>query len=252
MKMCIRDSVYIGGNYTEVFDTTTPTAPTLVGSPFANPSPTNTNYTAYSVIAQGSYLYLTESYYSGGTPYLVIENISNPASLSYVGSAVLNSSASYTASGLSLQGRYAYVSLDYGGGSSNYGILDTVNIANPASPSVATSSATGTYNFMGLSVSGRYAYVVQFGGYSSAASNGLIVYDLGGSYIQQLEVGGVQTGSITVNGNSSITGNESVVGSLTAGKGINVTGNSGFSGNVSIAGTLSATGQITMQGSRCV
>ncbi len=202
--------IHIGGTDSlQIFDVSNPASPTLTGSIVTGSQPR-------SVQVQGRYAYVVRG---DGSGTLQIFDVSNPASPASVGSVAAGNDprSVYT------QGRYAYVA--------NYGsnTLQIINISNPASPTSVGSVATDTQpNF--VSVQGRYAYV------TNQSSNTLQIFDLGGAYVQQLETGGVETSTLSVQSSGSIGGNLSVQGGLT------VLDSSQFNGNIGIGGQLDVTG----------
>jgi hypothetical protein len=83
---------------------------------------------------------------------------------------------------VAVAGNYAYVANYY------LDTLQVVDVSTPAAPvligSVSTSGGPGS-----TAVAGRYAYVANFAG-------SLQVFDLGRAYLQQLEAGTIETGSL--------------------------------------------------------
>jgi hypothetical protein len=209
-------SIYVEGNYAYVTDIgsntlqiiniSNPATPIVIGSVTTGNSPV-------SVYVQGSYAYVANS----NSNNLQIFNISNPATPVVV-SSVAGLSGSYS---VFVQGRYAYVA-----GLSGY--LYVINISNPSSPTIANSvsDASGPIS---VYVQGRYAYVINHYSYI------LQVFDLGGAYIQQLQAGGAEVGTLTVDTNASVNGSESIVGSLGVGSSLNVSG-SAVLGGLTVAG----------------
>jgi hypothetical protein len=209
--------VYVQGSYAYVvnyslneliiYNISNPASPTYVGK-------TTGGYLSgpYSVYVQGSYAYVASEV--GGA--LVIYNISNPASPAYVGQTNYNLSGAYS---VYVQGRYAYVT------SSNNNELVIDDVSNPANPTyvgeVGTSPAPDS-----VYVSGRYAYVVD----DSSSPATLQIFDLGGSYIQQLQVGGIETGTLQVDSNSILNGDANIAGGITVGSNADVNGNAAVGG----------------------
>jgi hypothetical protein len=211
-------SVYVQGRYAyvvnsgsytlQIFDVSNPTSPTLVGS-------VDTGYNPYSVYVQGRYAYVAN--YDNNIFQII--DVSNPASPTSVGSVSTGSNPT----SVYVQGRYAYVA-NYG--SSTFQIID---VSNPASPTSVGSASTGTGPFS-VYVQGRYAYVVNY------TSNTLQIFDVGGAYIQQLETGGIETGTLQTRNNLTVNNDADIRGGLTVGGSLSV-----GSGGISTNGPLSIT-----------
>jgi hypothetical protein len=201
-------SVYVQGRYAyvvnynsntlQIFDVSNPASPTPVGSVGTGSAPT-------SVYVQGRYAYVVN--YSGST--LQIFDVSNPASPTSVGS-VGTGAWPYS---VYVQGRYAYViNLDI----STFKIFD---VSNPSSPTLVSSVGTGAWP-RSVYVRGRYAYVVNSGN----SSNTLQIFDVGGAYIQQLETGDIETGTLQTRNNLTVNNDADIRGGLTVGGNLNVNG----------------------------
>ena len=212
-------SIYVQGryayvaNYTsntlQIFDVSNPAAPVSVGS---IPTGSGSN----SVYVQGRYAYVANR----GSGTLQIVDVSNPASPTIVGSASTGSSPV----SVYVQGRYAYVA------NSASNTLQIVDVSNPAAPVNVGSASTGNSPYS-VYVQGRYAYVV------NSSSNTLQVFDVGGAYIQQLETGGIETGTLNVRDNLQAM-DASFQGGVTVGQSLQISQNLGLQGNAAIAGSL--------------
>jgi len=107
---------------------------------------------------------------------MVIDNISNPASptfVSQINTNLNNPGMTY------LQGRYLYVA--------NIGStagLAVIDVSNPANPNYVGEVDTNLSTPTSVFVAGRYAYI------TSSGNNSLTTFDLGGTYDQQLQAGG--------------------------------------------------------------
>jgi cytoskeletal protein CcmA (bactofilin family) len=142
------NGVFVQGHYAYVtvgssllvFDVSNPFAPTQTGSISTG---TNTN----SIYVQGKYAYILNT----STNNLKIVDVSNPASMSIVGSTA--TSSFNNPQSVYVQGKYAYVA------SRNNGQLFAVDVSNPASPSVGT-SVSGLGDPQNVYVQGDYAYAV--------------------------------------------------------------------------------------------
>jgi hypothetical protein len=258
-------SVYVQGRYAYIadhdglffiYDVSNPTAPVLVGSIYvgnlgpnslyvqghyaymvdfqseldvidvSNPAaPSLTSVTSsglgipVSIYVQGRYAYVADV--NNG---LVTFDISNPASPVHVST---NATGLTTAYSVYAQGRNAYV-VD------RNGALVTFDISNPASPSYVSSIAGSLDNPYTVFVQGRYAYV------ASVFSSSLVTFDLGGSYISQLEAGGIQAGSLSLDNNLQALDGE-FSGGLTVGHNLNVGGS--FSLSASTYNATTTAGQ---------
>jgi hypothetical protein len=190
---------------------------------------TPTSYTAvttssgtYGLFVAGRYAYVTN--YSGNTMQII--DVKSPASASVT--ATYSTGASSGPAGVYVQGRYAYLTTN------TTSTLQIVDVSNPASPAqVGSNISTGASSspLFGLVVQGRYAYVATTG-----TGDALQIYDMGGVYAQQLEAGGIETGTLRVNGDTSLGGELNVQGGASIGHGLNV------------AGDISANGQVRLQG----
>jgi hypothetical protein len=95
---------------------------------------------------------------------------------------------------------------------------------------------TGLSTPYGLYVEGRYAYIASFG------NSQLVSFDLGGAYIQQLQAGATETGTLQVSSDAQIGGDLGISGGLT------VQGTSQVSGNLSVAGAGNFGSMLTVNG----
>ncbi|NDC96419.1 hypothetical protein EB077_14030, partial [bacterium] len=161
-----------------------------------------------SVYVQGRYAYVANL--SSNT--LQILDVSNPASPVSVGTV---STGSQPIS-VYVQGRYAYVA------NSGSNTLQIFDVSNPASP-VSVGTVATINGPISVYVQGRYAYITNQG------TNTLQIIDTGSVYIQQLEVGGIETATLQTRGNATVNGDQAVVGGLTVGQSLQVSGNLGVS-----------------------
>ena len=175
----------------------------------------------------GAYLYIAGL--AGNIDYIF--NISNPNSPVLVGTFSNGTSSQPTR--IFVQGRYAYVTNSV---SSTLHILD---ISNPSQPLFVGSVSTGTQP-LGLFVQGRYAYVGNFG------NGSLQIYDVGGAYVQQLQSGGIQTGTLSVDTNATINGDTSIGGGLSVGANTQLYGNLGVAGSTQINAGVAILGGATI------
>lgn len=196
------------GNTLQIYDVGAPTNPIPVGSCSTTGSGT------LSIAVSGRYAYVVDN-------VLQIIDVSNPASPVVVGSTNITAGAQSVA----VAGRYAYTA-------NNGGVLQVFDVSNPLSPaSVGTVPAGGLNSF--VAVSGRYAFV------ANTSANNLQIFDLGGAYIQQLEAGSVETGTLQTRDTATVGNNLDVRGGLTVSASARISG--GLGADVVTIGTNYAT-----------
>lgn len=167
----------------------------------------------------GRYLYAVRDI---GTDSIIAYDVSDPSSPTIAGSL---GTGSYNPKGLHVQGRYAYVLF----GANRLGIYD---ISTPGSiTQVSLLNGGGLSAPYDFEVQGRYAYV------TNASNDTFVSYDLGGAYVQQLEVGGLTTTNLNTDSDANIGNNLAVQNSLSV------------SGNTSLNGSLGVSGNVTFQNS---
>ncbi len=223
--------IYVQGRYAyivnknaytlQVFDVSNPATPTSVGSVGTGNSPE-------SVYVQGSYAYVANY----GSNTIQVIDVSNPASPTVTGTSAttgLNDPDS-----IYVQGRYAYATNLLGN------TLQVFDVSNPATPTSVGSVGTGNEPYA-VYVQGRYAYVVNY------VSSTLQTFDLGGAYVQQLEAGGAEIGTLSVDANASVAGNESIDGGLQVGGTAQISGNFGVSGSVAVTNIANSTTALSVQ-----
>jgi hypothetical protein len=241
----------VGYNGLHIYDVSNPANPILL-------STTGVGGTGVGVYVQGNYAYVTD----GGTttPVMDIIDISNPSNPVIVGSVATSGSTN----GVYVSGRYAYVADNGSSPNCNLHIYDVSNpasptsvncltnigwtvsvyvqgryaytmsnneltvfdISNPINPVLVTQSSWSTTSDTAndLYVQGRYAYV------ASAGTNQLVVLDLGGTYTQQLQAGGTETGTLQVDTNETIGGSSAIQGGLSIGATLQAAGNATLGG----------------------
>jgi hypothetical protein len=195
----------------QVFDVSTPSAPVSVGSVPTGSSPE-------SVAVAGRYAYVASN---GGANTLQVFDVSTnvPVPVGSVGTGNAPSS-------VAVAGRYAYVA------NRAANTLQVFDVSTPSAPVSVGSVATGSGPFS-VAVSGRYAYV------ANRTANTLQVFDLGGAYIQQLEAGALETGTLQTRDTVTVGNNLNVRGGLTVSASARISGGLGadyitatnFSGN---------------------
>lgn len=257
-------AVVVGGHYAyvanlgstslEIFDIADPTAPVLVGSAGTGG--------ATALALSGRYVYLVNS---TAPKILQIIDVSSPSAPVVVGSVA---TTGYPGS-VAVSGRYAYVMCDPPTGAETLQIFDVSNpatpvsvsstvigtgwcfssvvadrylylanytsaslsvmdISNPLHPVKLGTFATGSYP-NSLALSGRYVYVANYGDGTVQA------FDLGGAYLQQLEAGTVEAGSVQTRDTVTVGNNLDVRGGLT------VSASARISGGLSVNnGTITA------------
>jgi hypothetical protein len=204
-------AVYVVGHIAYVLNQSSNTFQSIDVSNPANPiSLVNVamSFKPYSLFVQGRYAYVA------GTNNVAVFDISNPFLPVLAGSIA---TASGNNNSIFVQGRYAYVV----NGSAN--TLQILDVSSPSPISVGTVPTDS--NPVGVFVQGRYAYVV------NNTSSTLQVFDIGGGYIQQLETGGLETGTLSVNNNIQALGDETLGGGLSVANGINAFGSFSVSGD---------------------
>jgi hypothetical protein len=213
--------------YVEIYNISNPANPTYVSETSnAIHILSNTNSNPQELYVQGRYVYVV----SPGNQEMIIYDISNPSNPSYVGETLYGSVAAATS--VYVQGRYAYVTDEY------YNDIAAYDVSNPANPTFVNSSASSSVPMpspQAIYVQGRYAYVASYG-------DSLMVVDLGGAYVQQIQAGGTETGTLQVDGNSILSGDASITGGLTVGS------NAQISGNFSVAGATNLGSVVTITG----
>jgi hypothetical protein len=116
-----------------------------------------------------------------------------------------------------VQGNYAYVTEQLGELVSS--VVGVVDISNPSSPQLVQ-TLNSTSPPTDLIVQGKYLYVISAGGLDP----GLSIYNLGSSYIQQLEAGGIETTTLTTLSDATVGNDLTVVGGLNVNQSLNVQG----------------------------
>jgi len=210
----------------QIFDVNNPTNPVSVHTVSTGSSPS-------SVAVSGRYAYVTDVGF--GNNDLQIFDVSNPANPASVGSVSTGpESQPYS---VVVAGRYAYVA-DYGSNT-----LQIIDVSSPATPvsvgTISTGAGSGPFD---LAVSGRYAYE------GNNTSGGMQVFDLGGEYVQQLEAGAVEIGSLQTRDSVMVGNSLNVRGGLTVSASARISGGLGadsitatnFNGNGSGLTNLSA------------
>jgi hypothetical protein len=182
----------------QIIDVRNPSAPALVGTLALTSTPT-------SIYVQGRYAYAALS--DETMPIIDVSNLSSPA---IVGTFV----ASFQRPGaVYVQGRYAYIVSQ--SASSSVSVVDVSNPTNPA----LVARVGGSIDGRSIFVQGRYAYLATgFGG------GKLQIVDLGGAYIQQLETGGLETGTLASRDNVAIGNDLDVKGGATIAANLLVSG----------------------------
>lgn len=148
----------------------------------------------------GRYAYIP----TGDGNTLQIFDISTPATPTQASNtAISGTQALY----VQVQGRYAYVL------ENNGNRIEVFDVSNPAAPAAIDNVATGNDPF-GLFIQGRYMYAPSYG-----TTDSLLVYDIGGAYLQQLEAGGIEATTLATTGRATLA-NATVQGGLQVGESI--------------------------------
>lgn len=202
-------------NTFEIFDISNPELP--VSRSITTISGVGTNWgavqdTHFYVVANGS----------GGFEAWDISDITAP---------VLSSSLNITAEpqNVVVQGNTAFVtSPDLDG-------VQVIDITNPSAMSILGLISTGAGSTpVGITVSGRYVYTCNTGNGTMGIINTI------GAYVQQLEAGGIETGSLTIRQSAAISNNLDVKGSASFGGPTNFQSDLGVGLNFRADGTITA------------
>ncbi|MEI7512084.1 MAG: hypothetical protein WCK01_01345, partial [Candidatus Uhrbacteria bacterium] len=197
----------ITGQTMQVIDISNPASPTVAGSIAFGAVPR-------SVYVQGKYAYVV-----GASDLLKIYDISDPSTPTIAGSVATGSNPQY----VYVQGRRAYVT---NAGSSTMTVYD---VSDPTNPTYIELVGTGASPSV-VNVQGRYGYVI------STISGFIEAFDLGGAYLQQLEAGGIETGTLSVRNNLQAL-DATFLGGVTIGQSANVSGNVSVRGSISVGGS---------------
>ena len=213
------------GNEMQIFDVSSPatTIPAAVG--FVS---LGTGTSARGIYVQGRYAYVVTNS-AANPPQFQIFDVSNPAAPTQVAGSALT--LAVTVGGVYVQGRYAYITDE------TNNRIQIIDVSNPATPTVVgvIPTATGGNPFR-LFVQGRYAYIVNT---ASTGASGLQVIDLGGAYIQQLEAGGIEVGTLQTRDNMTVNNDLIVAGGATFERGFESNGDSSVNGIATFFGTTS-------------
>jgi hypothetical protein len=202
----------INSNNVQIFDISNSLNPTLLSTYIP------TSSAPLSSKVKDNYLFVSN--YSG---YLEIVDISNISSPTMVGSISLGSGIS----NLYIQGNYVYVTYNTFPG--RIYVVDISNVTNPILVGTILTSQ-GPFD---LTISGRYLYVINI-------LKELLIYDIGGSYIQQLEAGGILTTTFETLENATIGNDLKIKGGLYVGQSTNIQGDLS-SINLNVVSGLTAT-----------
>jgi len=207
----VLNPVVSGNDTLQIFDVSNPSAPVSVAS-----VSTGLNSSPEAVAVSGRYAYVVNA----NSNNMQIFDIRNPAAPVLVGSAA---TAGYPIS-VVVASRYAYVATLTGNS------LQIFDISNPTAPT-AVGSANGTGGYSYGVVSGRFGYMAQ-------ASGSLQVFDLGGAYLQQLEAGTIETGTLQTRDDARIGNELDVRGGLTVGSSARISGSLGLGGGITVKSNL--------------
>jgi hypothetical protein len=205
-----RYAYVVGGSSTlQIFDVGIPSAPVSVGS-------VATSSYSFSLAVAGRYAYVAVS----GANMLQIFDVSTSSAPALVGSV----GAGNDPYSVAVAGRYAYV-VNYADGT-----FQVFDVSTPSAP-VSIGSVTTTSGPESVAVAGRYAYV------SDYSLSKLRIFDLGGAYLQQLEAGAMEAGTLQTRDTVTVGNNLDVRGGLT------VSASARISGGLSVDnGTISGNG----------
>ena len=150
---------------------------------------------ADSIDVQDHFLYIV----AGGN--LNIYDISNPTNPTQVGHVTASIDKMF------IQGRYLY-SVPF----STSGIVQVFDIASSTNPTLVGNITVPSQYTSAVFVRGRYMYLIGNG------DTTLYILDLGGTYLQQLEKGGILTGTLTTRQGITAGGNVDIRGGLSLSK----------------------------------
>jgi hypothetical protein len=179
------------------------------------------------ITVSGSYAYITDG--DGGSGKMQIYNISNANSPYEVTNGGITLNGGIVTQQIQVSGEYAYLVMS--------GYIEVVDVSNPSSPfeaNITNNLTTGATS--SLFIQGRYAYVE-----TGTSPGHLQVYDLGGEYTQNLQAGNTETAELDVDDNAQINGDESIQGGLSV-VGSLQAGSISVSAGGNIAGSLNLTG----------
>ncbi len=241
-------SLYVQGRYAYILEDDTNVLAVVDISNPSNPAIVGTlgGINAFVVRVQGVYAYVIEN----GTAQMEIIDVSNPTSPTLAGTIALSD----VVSDIVVQGRYAYLLVGQA--------VQVFDISNPTIPLPISAFSLAPHSPFALAIEGRYLYtvnngsnmmsvldvsdptnpvlvrsLVQVSGGSSSlivqgrsayfvedTTNTLHIVDLGGAYIQQLETGGLETGTLATRANCAIGNDLDVKGGATVGANLFVNG----------------------------
>lgn len=180
----------------KIIDVSDPTNPALAGAIALSDATSD-------IVVQGRYVYVIV-----GQAVQIID-VSNPVAPAFVSELSL---APDTPFALAIEGRYLYT---VNNGSHMMSVID---VSDPTNPILARSLVQVSGGSVSLIVQGRYAYFVE------DTINTLHIVDLGGAYIQQLETGGIESGTLATRANVAIGNDLDVKGGATIGSNLLVSG----------------------------
>ncbi|HEX3082148.1 MAG TPA: hypothetical protein VHQ86_02755, partial [Candidatus Saccharimonadia bacterium] len=222
--------IYVEGKYAYITETSTGPGQIEVvdisnpASPTVNVSHAATGTAPVGIYVQGRYAYVVNS----TSATLQIFDTKTPSAIASVATVATGT----LPQSVWVQGRYAYVT------NTTSGTLQIFDVSTPASP-VSLGTASTATTPMGVVAQGRYAYVATTAGGSGGGT--VQAFDLGGSYFQQLEAGGVEAGTLAIDGDASINGDASVQGGMNLGQSLFAAGDISLKGILRLGNTTGAT-----------
>jgi hypothetical protein len=203
---------FIGGNGLYQFNLAAKPVPT---SGDAIQIQQSTVSTPVGMAAQGRYVY-----YSGATGFFVIDTARSGLNR-IVATLTLDNMFASAFFDMVIQRQYAYVLRTSG--------IYVINISNPRNPvivqRITINLSTSTYR--GMVIRGRYLY------FTDGNASAIYRVDLGGSYVQQLEAGGIHTENM-YSSNVYAANEIAAIGGGSFGNGLNVQGAANVQGSLSI------------------
>ena len=203
---------------------------------------------------QGSYLY-SLNLNTSSSPNFVVYKISNPSSVSQVGTGIVLPGTpaliGYSTGSVIVRGNFAFVdagtSAAGGLSTSNFYVIDVTSPGTPVLFFTQTSLSGVSFDPFTLIVSGRFAYIL-FTSTNLSVSTFFQVYDMGGGYFQELEVGSLEVGSIQTRGKIKANSDVEVKGSGAFGRGIKTSGPSSMFAATGPTGPSSQEAVLFIQG----
>jgi hypothetical protein len=198
-----------GSNLLQIINVGTPSSPSSVTTIATGTGPRD-------IYVQDRYAYIINN---GGSTFQVF-SIADPSTPVQVTTST-GVATQTSPLALIVQDRYAYIL-----NASTIQAFDLTTLSAPTSAYVSTTSLTNVGVF---AVQGRIAYLTSSGAMQS--------YDIGGAYLQQLEAGGIESGTLALR-NGLYANNGDFKGGLNIGRSLNVNDSALINGSLRTVGTV--------------